>query len=537
MAEGPTCAGVLAQTLRASGVTRVFGHPGGEVMDVIDALEAHGVRFQLSGHESAAAFMAGAVGRMTGKPGVCLTTLGPGACNLVLGVASAYLDRDGLIAISARSSEEHCRLNAKQNLRLNELFVPITKASIALDGMDTSGVVCRALRVAATPPRGPVFLSLPSDLAAKPEKNGLRTQSFPPAPSPSSDSLDMIRKALNSAARPIGVIGIALDATGDCEAVRNFFLETGIPYASMPQAKGVGDEDGDGYLGSVGAGAADDFILEWLNRSDCLLGVGFDPVESSDNWHIRRPVYSVANSTIRFGNYTPAAECVGEVTPLLEQLLSGYAGRTTWDAREIEEVRRRTRALMCPKAERGPDGLSPYHVVNTLRHALPAETIVTADVGAHKMLLTQAWHTPEPGTFLISNGLSAMGYGVPTAIAASLLYPDTPVAGIIGDGGFGMMVQELETARRLGVKPLFVVFRDHSLSIIKLAQKARGMAEVGVDFGPVDWARVAEGFGAMALTPETLDGVAGGVEQWLACRKLTVLVVPVDPDLYSGLRY
>jgi acetolactate synthase-1/2/3 large subunit len=175
--------------------------------------------------------------------------------------------------------------------------------------------------------------------------------------------------------------------------------------------------------------------------------------------------------------------------------------------------------------------------VKTLRDALPRETIVTADVGAHKMLLTQTWHTFEPGTFLISNGLSAMGYGLPTAIAAALVRPERPVAAIIGDGGFAMMVQELETIRRLGVSPLVVVFCDRSLAIIKLAQQASGMPHVGVDFAPVDWAKVAEGFGVRGLAPDTLEGVRRAVEDWRSHREPTVLAVPVDASLYSGLTY
>jgi acetolactate synthase-1/2/3 large subunit len=526
----------MAQALCASRVRYVFGHPGGEVVDTIDSLERSGIPFMLTGHETAAAFMAATVGRITDVPGVCLATLGPGACNLVLGVGAALLDRDPLLAISGRTTEARRRWNAKQNLPLNELFAPITKWSAGLDGVDIEGTVRRAIRVARTPPRGPVFLSLSADIAGGPARDGAMTQTTGSAV-PAGGGLEAISRALNRAARPIGLVGVALDGPADHEAVRCFFRQTGIPYAATPQAKGVADESGDLYLGTVGAGAGDDFIVKWLNQSDCLLGVGFDPVESSYDWHIRRPLYSVANSSIRFGDYSPAAECIGDVTILLGQLLSAYTGSAVWDAGELEEVRRRTRALLCSPLERGAFGLSPFHLVRTLRQGLPPETMVTADVGAHKMLLTQTWHTSKPNQFLVSNGLSAMGFGVPAAIAAAVLHPEVPVAGFIGDGGFAMMVQELETARRLGAAPLFVVFCDRALAIVKMAQKVRGMRPIGVDFDAVDWAKVAEGFGAKALAPATLQGVRDAVERWLACRELTVLAVPVDPELYCGLSY
>ncbi|MEX2303172.1 MAG: thiamine pyrophosphate-binding protein [Bryobacterales bacterium] len=537
MAEVPSCADVLAQSLHSFGVRYVFGHPGGETIDVIQALESHGVSFILTGHESGAAFMAGAVGRLTGTPGVCLSTLGPGACNLVIGVSSAHLDRDPMIALSARSASGRCQLSAKQNLPLNQMFELITKQSVLLDGANTAETLKQAMDLARTPPRGPVFLSLPSDVAAAPERNEAAAARAAAPLNDSGDGFEVIQRALNGASRPIGVVGIALDAERDCQAVRRFFQETGIAYVSMPQAKGVADEGGEGYLGTVGAGAGDEFIADCLNRSDCLLGVGFDPVESSDDWHIRRPLYSIANSSIRFREYSPTAECIGDVGELLESLRSAYSGRSSWQAAEIQQIRQRTMALLCSQAQYGDEGLSPFHLVRALREALPREAIVTADVGAHKMLLTQTWHTYEPGTFLISNGLSAMGYGVPAAIAAALVHPDRPVAGIVGDGGFAMMVQELETIRRLGVSPLIVVFCDRSLAIIKLAQQASGRPHVGVDFCPVGGAKVAGGLGVRGLTPDTLEGVQAAVEDWRSHREPTVLAVPVDPSLYSGLTY
>src|SRR5262249_11107804 len=192
---------------------------------------------------------------------------------------------------------------------------------------------------------------------------------------------------------------------------------------------------------------------------------------------------------------------------------------------------------ICPSSEKSVAGLAPFHLVRALREALPKETIVISDVGAHKMLLSQAWQTPEPGAFLVSNGLSAMGYGVPTAITADLLHPNRPVVGIVGDGGFGMMVQELETAKRLGVKPLFVVFCDRSLAVIRIAQADRGMPHHGVDFAPVDWVKVAEGFGARAAAPSNLANVQREITCWLAQRELTVLAVLVDEGLYVGLTY
>ncbi len=537
MNSSPTCAVVVAQTLRAAGVRHVFGHPGGEVVDLIEALAQHEIEFVLTGHESTAAFMAGAVGRLTGSPGVCLATLGPGACNLVLGVGSAYLDRDPLLAITARTATDRARISNKQNLPLNALFAPITKWSVALEGANTAETIRSALMVAHTAPCGPVYLTLPADIATRPDRPNELAPTPPSLPIPNYDSFELIVSALNDAQRPVGIVGSALNPEHNTAMVRRFFAETGIPYVVTPQAKGVADEEGEMFLGTVAPGAGDALIVEWLNQSDCLLGVGFDPVESSQSWHFRRPLHSLANGPVGFEEYQPVAECLGNVSAMLERLRDTYRGSSRWTRAQASDLRQRVAAAICPPTPSGPTGLSPYHLVRTIQEATPDLTIVSTDVGAHKMVLTQAWRARHPRSFLVSNGLSAMGYGVSAALAAALSRPDQPVVAVVGDGGFAMMVQELETARRMGIAPLFVVLCDRSLAVIKVAQALRGLPHRGVDFLPVDWARVAEGFGVQGLTAAPLSEVERAVSEWVSKRELTVLAVPVDEALYAGLTY
>jgi acetolactate synthase-1/2/3 large subunit len=331
-------------------------------------------------------------------------------------------------------------------------------------------------------------------------------------------------------------VGIALDSLRDSVAVRRFLAQTGLPFAVLPQAKGLVDESSARFLGTV-CGGGDDLILEWFSKSDCLLGIGFDPVESAQDWHLRIPICSIANSSQSFGRFRPVAECTGDISDLLSEMNLSYEGSGVWTDAEIRDVRTRTEEALCPVSEHSVNGLSPYHVIRSVRESAPEETLVATDVGAHKMLLTQLWRADSPLSFLVSNGLSAMGFGVPATITASLLYPERPVIGIIGDGGFGMMVQELETARRLQVNPLFVVFCDRELAIVKMAQRARRTPHVGVDFAPVDWAAVAAGFGAHAVAPQSLRELELAVQQWLNRPGLTVLAVPIDPALYQGLSY
>ena len=554
MTQDQTCAAVMARTLREAGVRFAFGHPGGEVLELIDALERAGIRFVLTGHESTAAFMAAAVGRLTGIPGVCVATLGPGACNLVLGVATAFLDRDPILAISARTSTQRHHRSNKQNLPLMDLFTPITRWSVDLEGAAVEDTLKSALSIAAGPPRGPVYLSVPSDLAGRPAIDGdsaIRDvdgksmnqvidvkSSSPPSPTPADDSdLPRILASLNGAERPVAVVGIAMDAARDAPAVRRFLRDTAIPYTTTVQAKGIADEQGGGYLGTIAPAAGEERIIEWLERSDCVLGIGFDPVEISRLWHFDAPLQVVANAPVGFGAYSPPASCVGDVSALLVRIGGGYTGRSAWTDEQIRELRERVDAVYHPPASSGPGGMSPYHLVGALRETLPEDTIVSSDVGAHKNVMGQRWTAPGPDTFLMSNGLSSMGYGLGAAMGAATVCPDRPVAAVTGDGAFAMMVQELETINRTGIAPLVIVLCDASLAVIKIAQQARGLPTMGVDFSPVDWVKVAEGFGISAETVSTLDETRDAVGRWVGRREARVLVALVDEELYTGLKY
>ena len=328
-----------------------------------------------------------------------------------------------------------------------------------------------------------------------------------------------------------------MDAARDVPAVRRFLHDTGLPYATTVQAKGIADELGDGFLGTIAPAAGEDRIIEWLQRSDCVLGIGFDPVEVSQLWHFDAPLQIVANAPVGFGTYNPPAACVGDVSALLGRIAEGYQGRSTWTADDIGYLKARVDAVYHPPSEEGPDGMSPYHLVGALREALPEDTVVSSDVGAHKNVMGQRWRAPEPGAFLMSNGLSSMGYGVGAAMGAAMAMPDRPVVAVTGDGAFAMMVQELETIKRTGIAPLIVVLYDASLAVIKIAQQARELPVTGVDFAPVDWVKVAEGFGIAAEAVSTLDETRDAVARWVRRREARVLVARVDERLYTGLKY
>ena len=206
----------------------------------------------------------------------------------------------------------------------------------------------------------------------------------------------------------------------------------------------MGDEDASNFLGVVASAAGDVHIENLIEKSDVLLGVGFDTVESAQSWHFDRTFLSISNGSVGFKEFQPKLECIGDVSRMMEQLLNRHEGRPRWNRADFDRAKEQVQKDIRPKESVGKRGLSPFHVLHVLQDVLPEETIVAVDVGAHKMLTCQAWRSTVPRSFLVSNGMSSMGYGVPSTLAASLVMPRRPVIGIIGDGGFGMMVQELE---------------------------------------------------------------------------------------------
>ncbi len=537
MENSVTTAEALIDALVDQGIGELVGYPGGEVVDIIEAAANRGLPFYLTGHEASAAFMAATIGRLTGRPGACVATLGPGACNLTLGVGAAFLDRDPMLAIAARTAVSRERISNKQNLPLNQMMAPICKWSVALDGKGTHATVEAACEVATRPARGPVFMTLPADTAVATE-HAQEPGQMPPAEEPVSiGNLSELAKVLAAARRPIAVVGLALDQKADRKAIDRFLGTTGLPYVVMPQGKGAVSETAENFLGVVGGIMGDGILTPLLDNSDCLLGIGLDGVENCQDWFFRSPFYSITNSPAGYLDFQPREECIGSVGDLLDELRQGLKLSMDWSPTEIKDTRTRMWHCVQPGTTGTAHGLSPLHVLKALREALPDEVVVATDVGANKSLVSQAWEAKAPGSFLVSNGLGAMGYGLPAANAAALISPQTPVVAVVGDGGFSMCVHELETAKRLGLKPLIAVLYDSSLSMIKVAQDLRGIPCRGVEFSPVDWVRVAEGFGAHAMLVNRLGDIQKAVQDWCSSKELTVVVINIDETLYQGLTY
>lgn len=534
---------VLAGSFQEAGVAYIFGHPGGDVLDLIAAARAVGIAFVLTRHETNAAHMADVYSQLTGRPGVCLSTLGPGATNLITGVAHCYLDRAPVIAITGQVASDVAHVFWHQNLDLDRLYRPITKWTATLTPGNAGRVIRHALKMCAAGRPGPVHLTLPGDVAAQ------DADPVPPAPAlvqrqahgswsatlaPALDLLDRARK-------PVAMAGLGVIQERAHGALRSFCSARGIPVICTPKAKGVIPADSPLYLGVAGLGmTADRILFQALAGADLIVAVGYDQVELVQSWlqawDSSKPVVwidHVPNDDPWFGGQV---EVIGPIAETLQALSPGHSGAhgtaSGWSAAELVRWRRQVAETMPAAGRESPGGCSPAGLLTTLRQLLPREAVVTCDVGSHKILSSQLWPAYEPGTFFVSNGLSAMGYALPAAIAAKLVRPDVPVVGVMGDGGFGMSQGELETAVRLRLPVIVVVLNDGSLSLIRLKQEARHQLPTGVDFAGADHAAVARAYGARGYTVQSEADFAAAVRGALAARAPSLIDVRINPAEY-----
>ncbi len=531
-----SCAETIATTLRQSGIKRAFGLPGGEIVELIEACRQAGIDFILTRHESTAGFMAEVTGQITRTPGVCVSTVGPGATNLVTGVASAYLDRSPVLAFSAQLAASLYKYSPHQRLHLTELFRPVTKWSGEISGKNTAALIEEAIDISTTPRAGSVHMSLPSDVAGKEdiisfERGGGRQRS-----DETQSAVGDVRKVADEIGKsryPAVIVGIGVDPRAAQRSILEFIERTGIPAMVTPKAKGVIPEDHPLFLGTAGGMAGDRLLLELLDRVDLLVGIGFDPVESDKIWHVEHKVISIDTASIRDSHYAPFMEVIGGVEGILGDVNRMVTPNHRWTERGVLSFKARLERAMRPRVKFTRKGLSPYHIAQTMRHILPHESILTVDVGAHKLLFGQIWKTYFPLTFFISNGLSSMGYGLPAAMAARLEFPNRPVICIAGDGGVSMAIHDLETAVRLALPVIVVVFSDASLALIECVQARKGLPRYGVGFERVDFAKISQGFGANGVRVSSFREFEVALQEALRAEGPTVIDVPIDPDEYG----
>jgi acetolactate synthase I/II/III large subunit len=520
----PTHAQAIASVLAEHGVRYVFGLPGGEIVAFINACREAGLQFLLTGHESSAAWMAQVVGQITGTPGVCAATLGPGATNLVTGVANALLDRAPMLAITAQIPSAAMSTMTHQRLPLQELFAPVTKGSFAVGTEDTVALVQRSMALAAAPRQGPVHISLASDLAVK--EYFPRGESKSPAHSVNASTIEEISKRLDAASRPLVLIGLGATPR-DASAVYALVEKLQSPFLVTPKVKGIVAEDHPLFAGVASGMAIDGDIVKTIKSADLILGIGFDPVECDKAWFADVKIAALDTVSMAEGAYRPL-EAIGDLTTLISELTARITTPKPWPPALLDQRRKAIR--------RQPfSNESPLQLIEELRSIFPREGITTCDVGSHKLVMGQFWRSYQPGTFFMSNGLSGMGFGIPAAIAAQLVYPQRPVLAVVGDGGMLMMLHDLVLIRQLGLPIIIVVLSDSSLSLIRVSAERRGFPPYGVDFTAPDFAAIAQAFGIGSKRVTSISGIRECVEQALAMKVPFLIDVPIDHREYYDM--
>jgi acetolactate synthase-1/2/3 large subunit len=526
-------ADLLARCLENEGVAYIFGLPGEEIIPLVDALDRTSMRFILVRSEQAAAFMADMYGRVTGKAGVCLATLGPGAINLLLGVADAQTDSAPLVALSAQVGLGRIYKETHQVVDLVSMFKPVTKWSdTLLTPAATPEMIRHAFHLAQTERPGAVYLAIPQDVAALPVDPELRPLRVQPAhtEAPAPGQIARAAAVLDAAKTPIILAGHGAARHQAQEALIHFAEKLRIPVATTFHGKGVFPDDHPYALGTMGF-MVHDYVNFGFDEADVIVSVGYELQEFSpariNPRGDKKIIHLHRSAAVVDANYNVTVEVAGDIPAALDALAAQVSPKPGLVAAE-----QKIRCLLREELEQGRRDasypLKPQRLVADIRAALGREDFVLVDSGAVKMWMARLYPTYRPNTCLVSNGLSTMGFAVPGALGVKLARPRQKVLAVTGDGGFLMNSQEIETALREKIPCVILVWVDGSYSLIKWKMEMQLKRSSHVDFGNPDFVKYAESFGARGYLIHTAAELLPTLKQALAADTVSVIACPVD---------
>lgn len=524
-------ADLMVRCLENEGVSYVFGVPGEEIMSLLDALADSDITFVPTRHEQGAVLMADVWGRITGRPGVCLATLGPGATNLVTGVADAFLDHAPVVAITGQTGLRRIHKESHQYVDTIGLFNSITKWQARVGQPEVvPEVVRKAFKIAETEKPGPTHIELPDDVAggAAPDAGPLRCTPVEYA-RPAQDAVRRAAELVANAQRPMILAGNGVIRRRAAPDLRDFTSKVGIPVASTFMSKGVLEYTNPLARLTVGLQNRD-YDLCGLAEADVVITVGYDMVEFAPRlWNSDDSKRIVHVDTLPADvdeHYLPEVEIVSEIGEALRVLASACERREP--PPDTSPLKGRVIAELVSYSRDGSVPVKPQRILNDMRRVLAGQDLLISDVGAHKLWIARLFLAEEPNSVIISNGFATMGIGIPGGIAAKLAQPDRRVVVATGDGGFLMNVQELETARRLGTAFVTVVWVDGGYGVISWKQQRQFGRTFGVEFGNPDFVGLAGAFGLPGFTVHRADDFAPLLEEALALDQPSVISVPVD---------
>jgi len=521
---------LFVKCLENESVEYIFGVPGEENLDVMDALLDSNIKFITTRHEQGAAFMADVYGRLTGRPGVCLSTLGPGATNLITGVADANMDHAPLVAIAGQADSNRLHKEAHQVLNLAEMFQHVTKYSSRLMTPSViNEVVRKAFKVAMTDKKGATFIEFPENLAKMDVKDAtpLRVKT-PMLPEPHTSRVELAAKIISEAREPMILAGNGVIRSGAWDQLLKFAEKLNIPVANTFMAKGVIPFRHPMALGSAGL-QAHDYVQCGFAKADVVICIGYDLVEyPAKLWHPtcdRRLIHIDAVPAEVDAYYQIDVGVVGDIRISLDRIAAIATPHVGQRMRPLREA-----LITEMNQHKDDDGfpIKPQKIIYDLRKSLAPDDVVICDVGAHKMWMARMYRCDVPNTCIISNGFASMGIAVPGALAAKLVYPDKKIVAVTGDAGFLMNSQEIETAVRLGLAFVILIWNDNGYGLIEWKQLNQFGRPSNIRFTNPDFVKYAESFGAKGYRVESAADLLPTIQAALKENTVTIIDCPVD---------
>ena len=523
---------LFVKALENEGVEYVFGIPGEENLDLLDSLSrSNNIKLVLTRHEQAAGFMAATYGRLTGKAGVCLSTLGPGATNLVTAAAYAQLGGMPMLMITGQKPIKTSKQGHFQIVDVVDMMRSLTKYTKQIaSGDSVPSHVREAFRLAEEERPGAAHLELPEDIAAEETFEEVFSASLVRRPTAEDKSIRKAVELIQSARHPLLVIGAGANRKLTCRMLRRFIETTEILFVSTQMGKGVVDEQDERYLGNA-ALSDHDFIHRAIERADLIINVGHDVVEKPPFFmrHNGQQVIHINFFSARVDPvYFPQVEVVGDIANSIWQISERLETQDAWDFAYFHKVREAAESHVREGADDPRFPIYPQRLVADVRKVMPPSGIIALDNGVYKIWFARNYKANQPNTVLLDNALATMGAGLPSAMAARLVFPDRKVMAICGDGGFMMNSQELETAVRLEMNLVVLVLRDDAYGMIKWKQALMGFEPFGLDYGNPDFVKYAESYGAKGHRVDSSDELLPLLQRCHETPGVDVIEVPVD---------
>lgn len=526
----------MAETMRRYGVRFAFGIPGNDVLEIVRACEAAGIRFVLAKSEPSAAFMADAVTQVTGAPAACIFALGPGLANGVSGVAGALMERSPVLVLGGEMAGNRRQIYNHQVFDHVAAMAPVTKWSAELNPERAAQQTAKALDIATSHPAGPVFLNCPADATRAPAAEA--RPASPEARSygvlPAADA-EKLHRALEGAQRPVALVGRGALAQTGADRVRDFLESWQLPFFATYKAKGVVPETHPLCMGAVALSpVVDDASLKLIHQADLVVLIGFDPIELRDAW---LDAWAPDQAVISL-DWTPQSHRIfgcgdqyaGDVFAMLGQLTRTEQRSSGWDAGVLSGTKQEVARIVRPREPAGR--ISPAGLFHAVSRRISSDLLMTIDVGAHRILANHVLTCVTPGQLLQSNGLGCMGYAIPAAIGASLAAPERQVVAMLGDGCALMSLGELALMAELQLPVVTLVLNDDSLALIDLKQEKLALERQGVTFASPNFAKLAEGFGIAAERVASQSDLERALAAAIGTRRPALIEALVDPAEY-----